>query len=288
MTPIGNKVQQFYNTTPFPDYELERFERKEDLELLASPFAKILDRSIPEDASIIDVGTGTGQLSAFLSLRRKKVYGIDFSESSLKKARALKNKLNLETWQLRHINIFDEKQMKELGNFDYILCLGVLHHTEDAYKGFQQILHLAKPNAHIAVGLYNSFGRIPLNIRKFVVHSFSKENENVKEWFIKMQIGTTKDKEKKRGWWNDQYLHPHETTHTIGEVLDWFQKNDVEFYQTTPSTKLFDESITEIAGVWNKELHYPHIPTRTWTQIKWIWETHHEGGYWITFGRKRG
>ena len=51
-------VQNFYNKTPFPDYELDRFNSKEDLQISAYPFAEILDRSIPKDASIIDIGTG--------------------------------------------------------------------------------------------------------------------------------------------------------------------------------------------------------------------------------------
>ena len=92
---IGEKVQGFYNKTPFPDYDLARFETKEDLTLAAYSFAKVLDRSIPANASVIDVGTGTGQLSAFLSLRRECVWGIDFSDSSLKKAKGLKEKLKL-------------------------------------------------------------------------------------------------------------------------------------------------------------------------------------------------
>ena len=95
-TVIGKKVKAFYNATPFPDYELDRFKFKEDLKAYANPFAKTLDRSIPEDFSVIDVGTGTGQLSAFLSLRRKYVLGIDFSDSSLKKANLLKEKLKLD------------------------------------------------------------------------------------------------------------------------------------------------------------------------------------------------
>ena len=90
---IGERVRQFYNTTPFPDYELDRFKTKEDLRLAAYSFARILDRSIPAEASVIDVGTGTGQLSAFLSLRRKVVWGIDFSDSSLKKVMSLKRNL---------------------------------------------------------------------------------------------------------------------------------------------------------------------------------------------------
>lgn len=285
MAEIGNQVQQFYNTTPFPDYELDRFGTKEDLRIASSSFAKILDRSIPKYASIIDVGTGTGQLSAFLSLRREKVLGIDFSDASLKKAMALKEKLQLKSWHLKKCNIFDKEQIKELGTFDYVLCLGVLHHTENAYQGFKNILPLVKPGGYIAVGLYNTFGRFPLHVRQILAKSVFKNNAKVKDFFMEMQIGKTEDKEKVRGWWNDQYCHPHETTHKVGEVMKWFEKNNIEYYQTVPSTKLLDESTLDIAGVWNKE-SLPSLSVRAITQIRWIWETHHEGGYWITFGKK--
>jgi len=250
--------------------------------------AKIIDRSIPEDASIIDVGTGTGQLSAFLSLRRKCVWGIDFSDASLKKANELKNKLNLDSWHLKKVDILDPKQIEEIGiKFDYVLSLGVLHHTGNAYQGFKNILPLLKSNGHIAIGLYNSFGRIPLKIRILLAKTIFKNNNKVKDWFIRMQIGDVEDKERARGWWNDQYLHPEETTHTVGNVLRWFRKNNIKYYQTVPSLIPFSSKNLEVAGVWNNiDEIYPYFPIRTYKQLAWIWKTHHEGGYFITFGNK--
>ena len=288
-TQVGKKVQQFYNKTPFPDYELERFATKTDLITAANSFAQLLDRSIPANASIIDVGTGTGQLSAFLSLRRTNVWGIDFSDASLTKAQKLKEKLKLNSWTLKKVDILDEKQITAINKkFDYVLCMGVLHHTGNAYQAFKNILNLLKPNGHIAVGLYNTFGRIPLKTRQLLSRTIFKNNNKVKDWFISMQIGDVKDKERARGWWNDQYLHPHETTHTIGEVLQWFKKNHIEYYQTLPSTTPFDKSILDIKGVWNKTNQtYPYFPIRACQQLLWIWKTHHEGGYWITFGRNK-
>ncbi len=286
LTKIGQKVQSFYNKTPFPDYDLNRFNSKKDLEIAMYTFAKIIDRSIPKDASIIDVGTGTGQLSAFLSLRRKNVYGIDFSDSSLDKARKLKKKLNLKSWTLKKVDILDKEQIKKLGKFDYVLCLGVLHHTGNAYKGFKNILNLLKPKARIAVGLYNTFGRIPLKFRILSSKTIFKNNQKIKDYFIKMQIGEVEDKERARGWWNDQYLHPHETTHTIGEVLRWFKKNNINYIQTVPSSSLFENSEIEIAGVWNSfKEKYPNFLVRCYKQLEWIFKTNREGGYWITFGK---
>jgi len=286
VTNTGQKVQDFYNLTPFPDYEIDRFNTKEDLKVAAYSFAKILDTSIPEDASIIDVGTGTAQLSAFLSLRREKVFGIDFSDSSLNKAKALKEKLNLDSLTLKRVDILDEEQVEQVGKFDYVLCMGVLHHTGDAYKAFQNTIKLLKPNGHLVIGLYNKYGRIPLKFRIFLAKTIFKNNLKVKDWFIKMQIGEVEDKERARGWWNDQYLHPHETSHSAGEVARWFKKNNIEFHQTIPSLIPFSDEDIEVSGVWNKE-KAPNLLTRFYKQFGWVWKTHHEGGYWLTFGRKR-
>lgn len=285
---VSDTVRQFYNTTPFPDYELSRFNTKEDLRLAASSFAKILDRSIPKNVSIIDIGTGTGQLSAFLSLRRDSVWGIDFSDSSLNKATNLKEKLHLNSWTLKRVNIMDPQQINDINmQFEYVLCLGVLHHTENAYGAFTNILKLLKPKGHIAIGLYNSFGRIPLKIRKTLAKTIFKNNDTVKDMFIKMQIGTVQDKERTRGWWNDQYEHPHETTHTVGEILRWFQNNNIAYCGAVPSLIPFDKADLDIKGVWNDiDATHPYMPIRMYKQLSWIIKTHHEGGYWIMFGKK--
>jgi len=43
----------------------------------------------------------------------------------------------------------------------------------------------------------------------------------------------------------------------------------------------------EIAGVWNRDNEkYPGFIKRKITQLSWIYKTHHEGGYWITLGKK--
>jgi len=288
-TEIGKKVQEFYNEVPFPDYELRRFNNIEDLKLAVYPFAKILDRSISPNASIIDVGTGTGMTSAFLSIRRKKVVGIDFSDSSLKKAKALKKKLKLNSWNLEKTDVLDEKQIdkiiKKYGKFDYVLCLGVLHHTGNAKKGFENICKLLNSNGKIAVGLYHKIGRIPLKIRIFLAKTIFKNNQKVKDYFIRIQIGDIEDKERARGWWNDQYLHVHETIHLVGEVLRWFKNNKINFIQSVPTCEIFNKYDVGISGVWNKE-RYPNIIERIYKQLTWLWKTQREGGYWITFGEK--
>lgn len=126
---------------------------------------------------------------------------------------------------------------------------------------------------------------MPLNIRIFMAKTIFKNNQKVKDYFIKMQIGDIDDKERARGWWNDQYLHVHETTHTVGEVLKWFKKNGINYVQSVPTCDIFNDADLEISGVWSEE-GYPNIIRRLYNQLTWLWKTQREGGYWITFGEK--
>lgn len=289
MAEVAERVRRFYNESPFPDFDLRRFETRAELANAAGPFARALDRSMPKAASVIDVGTGTGQLSAFLSLSRGTVWGIDFSHASLAKASQLKDKLGLTSWTLRQVDILDAAQVEGIGRaFDYVLCLGVLHHTEDPRRAFSNVVRLLRPGGYIALGLYNRLGRLPLKLRRLLVRSLFRDNDRVKDFFIRMQIGTVEDQERKRGWWNDQYAHPHELTHTIGEVLAWFRQHNVEYLQMLPPPVGSVSHTLELAGLWNPAgQRYPSPLTRLVTQFVWIVSTHHEGGYWVTFGRRR-
>jgi 2-polyprenyl-3-methyl-5-hydroxy-6-metoxy-1,4-benzoquinol methylase len=282
MSEVERKVREFYNNSPFPDYELSRFKDKEQLRLEAKEFVQILDRSIPQKASVIDIGCGTGQLAAFLSLRRDCVWGIDFSPGSLSKAMSLKEKLQLQTLSLRNVNIMNPREIEAIGKrFDCVLCLGVLHHTPDARQAFKNIATLLDDGGLIAVGLYNTLGRIPLQVRKLLVRTVFKGREDIRQRFIKMQIQTLDDQERLRGWWNDQYNHPHETVHTIGEVLKWFKEEGIKYNETIPP---LSENL-ETTGLWREE-RYPHLPLRLGRQLTYLWKTQREGGYWMAFGKR--
>ncbi|MBI4010637.1 MAG: class I SAM-dependent methyltransferase [Candidatus Aenigmarchaeota archaeon] len=283
MDKTTESVKGFYDKTPFPDFELDRFNTKDDLLKYAFPFAKYLNRIIPKDASIVDVGCGTGQLAALLSLGRENVVGTDLSDTSLAKANQLKEKLDLSTLRLIKTDIF---KMDLNEQFDYVLCLGVLHHTHNAKEGFRHILKLSKKGGYVAIGLYNKFGRISLYLRKFLLHTILRNNEKMKELFLKKQILSFQDKERFRGWYNDQFEHPHETAHTVSEVLGWFKENDVEYINSIPTLKLAYDFNLDADNLFDKDninLTSKHIIN----QLRWIFTTANDGGYFITVGRKK-
>ena len=76
-------VRHFYEHSPFPNYP-----PRDDLGWLRaraerSEFARLLDRAIPGDARILEIGCGTGQMSLFPSSADRVVIGADLTRASL-------------------------------------------------------------------------------------------------------------------------------------------------------------------------------------------------------------
>ena len=62
-------VNEFYEANPFPGFDPGKYEARADLVTRASWYARRLDAEIPFEASVIDVGCGTGQLACFLAIK---------------------------------------------------------------------------------------------------------------------------------------------------------------------------------------------------------------------------
>src|SRR3972149_179157 len=203
---ILHTVNRFYEETPFPGFDLAKYRTKDDLVRQASWWAHKLDAEIPFDADVIDVGCGTGQLARLLGHKGRRVVGVDYSQHSLDLATSLRDKFHLSNVRFQRENIL-ELSLPD-GSFDYVFCNGVLHHTSDPYGGFQHLVRIARPGAFLLVGMEN-------------------------------------DPEKVRTWWADQYEHPHESTHTVDEVLGWFARNGVSYVSSFPKAELLSSSEIE-------------------------------------------
>ena len=76
-------VRRFYERAPFPGYP-----PRDSLQALRaraerSAFARLLDRAIPGDARIVEVGCGTGQMCLYLARADRVVVGADLTRASL-------------------------------------------------------------------------------------------------------------------------------------------------------------------------------------------------------------
>ncbi len=275
--PVTGKIKAFYEENPFPNYDgVQNFG---DLVVRGekNPFAKGLLESIGFNKLVLECGCGTGQLSHFLSLNNNHVLGIDLSLSSLKLAIDHKIKNAVPRVGFVQMNIFDLGI--EDNSFDVVISSGVLHHTKDARKAFAEIVKKAKPGGLIVVGLYNSYARIPTWIRSKLIRVFGTKIDYV----VRNRI---RDARKADIWVKDQYYNPHETWHSIGEVMEWFDENKVSYLNAYPSIMGTDGSKT------GEDLFKRTLPgssvARAATQISWLSSIANEGALFIVTGRKEG
>lgn len=188
---ITKKIKTFYEENPFPNYE--NLDSIESLREKAQKgiFTRLLDEQIPFGAKILEVGCGTGQLANFLAATwGRTVFGTDISLNSLKLGQEFKEKNHINNCGFFQMNLF--KPVFKPESFDFVICNGVLHHTYDPFKGFETISKLVKKEGFIIIGLYNTYGRIPVYVRGFLFRIFSNRLIFLDPYLRQRNIGNLK------------------------------------------------------------------------------------------------
>ncbi len=272
--PRTDIVRRFYNRAPFPGYpprdNLTAFRARAE----RSRFAQLLDRAIPPDARVVEVGCGTGQMSLYLARRDRVIIAVDLSREALRLGAAAALRYGIDNVQ------FVEADLHRPGlrpaSFDVVYSSGVLHHTADPRSSFATIAQLVRPGGIVVLGLYNAFARMPLRMRRAVARStrfrFIPFDPVLRERRL--------EPARREAWLRDQYQHPEEHRHTLAEIKAWFAENGVEFLRSYPSTVFDDES---------QDLFEPAVDdwaVESWmAQLGWMWTLGREGGLFYMIGR---
>lgn len=230
---VTDIVKSFYEKTPFPNYD--GVESVNDLMQKAhrGVFARLLNEQVPFNIRVLEVGCGTGQLTNYLGISHRFVFGADMCLNSLRLGQDFQQRNNLDRVGFYQMNLF--KPIFKEESFPIVICNGVLHHTSDAYGGFQSIARLVKRGGYILIGLYNRFGRKITDGRRMIFNAFNDRFKFLDPWLRGQKIGDVKT----LTWFMDQYKHPHESEHSIGEVIKWFHENGFEFVNSIPKAKAF-------------------------------------------------
>lgn len=277
---VTDVVKAFYEENPFPNYDgLDSGPILRD-KARRGIFARLLDEQAPQRASILEVGCGTGQLSNFLGMTwGRTVFGADLCLNSLRLANDFHQREAIEGVAFLQMNLF--KPVFKPNSFDYVISNGVLHHTGDPYGGFRSIGALVKPGGYILIGLYNKIGRLTTDTRRLI---FKLTNDRFT--FLDSRLRNEKMAEaRRRAWFMDQYKHPHESKHTIGEVQRWFAENGFEFVNAIPKAEAFADFGAD------EKLFAANPPgsglDHALVQLGLLLKGAREGGFFIMIGRKK-
>jgi|APSaa5957512535_1039671.scaffolds.fasta_scaffold41262_2 ubiquinone/menaquinone biosynthesis C-methylase UbiE len=276
-------VENFYTNNPFPNYDnLETiFDLRNKIE--SNSFTRNLKNGLGLGKKIIEVGSGTSQLSiALASGTNNFVVAFDPTLESLRLGEKFAKSAGISNCAFVNADMFSNPFKEEY--FDVVWCSGVLHHTENPEKGFDIISTWLKPGGYTVIGLYNQYGRMRTGFRQKLfklLGSGGRAKSIVSQ--LDPVLRSDISQQKKDAWFQDQYEHPVETWHTLDEVLKWFSKNNIEFISSIPTAS--GDSV-EYSDIFVKQDKGSFI-TRIISQVGILFSPlGGEGGLFLVIGKK--
>lgn len=113
----------------------------------------LLDGSLPDGASVLDLGCGAGDSLVSLSQRydnRINLTGVDFSKRAVATARARLN-------DHAHIVEADATSLPFAdAHFSYVLLFGLIEHVRDDVRALAEVHRVCAPGAHIFISTSNA------------------------------------------------------------------------------------------------------------------------------------
>jgi carbamoyltransferase len=275
---VTETVKRFYEETPFPNYDDVDTPRALIEKARSGLFARLLNEQIPYSARVVEIGCGTGQLTNFLSIAHRSALGVDLCLNSLRLAEGFRARHNLARAAFAQMNLFRPGLRDEF--FDYVISNGVLHHTSDCRTAFQRICRLVKPGGYVVIGLYSAFSRKLHQVRVALFRRTGLAGRWLDPHFAKVRTAG-----KREAWFQDQYCHPHETAHTLSEVLGWMEADGLEFVNSIPKPEVGPVLTPD------EQLFAPRPPgtavSRFLSQLADVGSGYREGGFFIIIGRRR-
>lgn len=232
-------VKEFYEKYPYPKLPIKT---REDLlcKMHGNIMGEILqttgkDASFFKGKQVLEAGCGTGEKCVYFAMQGARVSGVDISQASLAHGRALAKKFSVKV----NFAQKDVLQMREKEKFDYIYSLGVLHHTENPKKGFENIASALKKGGLVTIGLYSASGRFLHRLHRAQIALLAGKEPQKRMEYVEKNIYKRKlRKGVEEAYVADKYAHPYESYHTVGEVLGWFKENKIGPIGCHPACKL--------------------------------------------------
>jgi 2-polyprenyl-6-hydroxyphenyl methylase/3-demethylubiquinone-9 3-methyltransferase len=108
--------------------------------------------------SFIDLGCGSG-LNSLVAYRlgAKTIVSVDVDQHSVECAKELRDRMapDAQSWRVLQGSVLDADFLKKLGQFSYVYCWGVVHHTGAMWRALENIIQCVQPSGKLHVAIYN-------------------------------------------------------------------------------------------------------------------------------------
>ena len=267
-------VLEFYKELPFNYQETTKDQAetiKKNNSVLAYPvFVDLLAK----DKTVLEIGCGAGWLSNSMAYHYGvNVTAIDFNPVAVERASAVAAALGVGTkFEVADLFLYEPGQRA-----DIVVSLGVLHHTDNCHEAIRRVLRdFVVKDGYAFIGLYHTYGRRPFLDHFAEMSANGATDDEMFERYCQLMPQAT-DTTHARSWFRDQVLHPHETQHTLAEVMPLIEDCDCELVST--SINRF-EPIEDIERVFEMEKGYEEMSR------EWLRDDKYFPGFFVFLVRK--
>lgn len=195
-----------------------------------------------QDIRILDAGCGTGSGTDYLIHLNPEaaVTAIDLSEKALEVAEERCNRSGVIAKHPKPVKFFNLKLEEAInleGEFDFINCVGVLHHLPEPEKGIQALAKKLKPGGILHIFVYAELGRWEISLMQKAIALLQGDKrgdyrDGVKvgrEIFANLPENNRILQQDKKLWsmenhrdesFADMYVHPQEIDYNVDTLFE--------------------------------------------------------------------
>jgi ubiquinone/menaquinone biosynthesis C-methylase UbiE len=109
------------------------------------------------DKVCLDAGCGGGRfVVAIAKLGAKRICGIDVSKNAIAAAKVRAKERGLQNAEFQEASVLSLPYPDQ--TFDYVVSSGVIHHTPDPKRGFNELVRVLKPGGKLFLSVYGKGG----------------------------------------------------------------------------------------------------------------------------------
>jgi SAM-dependent methyltransferase len=254
MDQISTAVKQLYDTYPFPPDPLsDEPPPGYNWRWCWSVAHSFCTGQTPhqQQIRILDAGCGTGSSTEYLIQLNPEaaVLGIDLSEGAINVAKERCQRSGISTAgtpvpEFKRLSVYDIDQLD--GQFDFINCVGMLHHLPDPIQGLQNLASKLAPGGLIHIFVYAELGRWEIRLMQQAIALLQNKDAVDYQKGVKIgrQLFATLPKDNRlvnyeaTRWamenqrdecFADMYVHPQEIDYNIKTLFELIDASGLEF-----------------------------------------------------------
>jgi len=199
-----------------------------------------------QDVQVLDAGCGTGVGTEYIAHLNPHatITGIDLSDRAVETARERCRRSGAHNVTFHPLSLYEVAQLDQ--QFDWINCVGVLHHLPDPDQGLQALASVLAPGGILHVFVYAAMGRWEIALMQKAIALLQGDRRGdyqdgvaVGRQLFKTLPPQNRLRQREEERWSmenqrdanfaDMYVHPQEVDYTVETLFDFIDGSGLQF-----------------------------------------------------------